>query len=571
MRRILVIGANILWFLSTLISSRRWNRATRNVAQVQKKVLLDIVRRNRSTAFGKEHGFGTVTTVEKYRDSVTPKPYEGFEPSIARIADGEIGVLTEEPVKLFEPSSGTSGGKKLIPYTGSLQKEFQAGIDPWINRLYRGHPGMFFGKAYWSIAPVADMDFTKGGLPVGFATDSEYLGSLQRSVVETVMAVPKEVSLLRDVEAFRYVTALFLLATRDLALISVWHPSFLTLLFEVMELNVERLVRDVANGTIADDRVTNESRVILEKKLRPDAKRADEIGRVFLSRKGKIGTWKNDRGKTLYEELWPKLRVVSCWGDAQAGHFFDRLRTYFPSTYCEPKGLIATEGFISFPVGEECGSALSLRSHFFEFREVVGSDTAERILLAHELRKGRKYEVLLTTSGGFYRYDLGDIVEVSGFQAQCPVMRFVGKESSFVDVCGEKLSESEVTEVARRVFMKYGVAVDFWMLAPEVTDADTIGYTLFLKDRSGPGIPEDTARIIGGEIDIGLGHNFHYSLCRKLDQLQRIRVFMIRSGSDPAGQYLDRCHREGQRLGNIKPRVLHPGWDWGKVFLGTYV
>lgn len=259
---------------------------------------------------------------------------------------------------------------------------------------------------------------------------------------------------------------------------------------------------------------------------------------------------------------------MSCWGDAQAGHFFDRLRSYFPNTYCEPKGLIATEGFISFPVGDAEGSVLSLRSHFFEFREVDSVD--ERIVLAHELRRGRKYVTLLTTSGGLYRYDLGDIVEVTGFRSGCPIIRFVGKESSFVDMCGEKLSESEVTEVVRRVFLKYGIEPDFWMLAPEMTDVGTIGYTLFLEDWNGGGFGKDLVCVIADEIDDGLGRNFHYAYCRRLDQLRPIRVFMIRSGSDPVGRYLERCNREGQRLGNIKPRVLHPGLDWGKVFVGTY-
>lgn len=564
------VCANILWFVSTIPATIRWYRATRNVARTQEEVLRDLVDHNSNTVFGKEHAFDTVATVREYQNHVPRRAYEGFDPYIKTIGNGACSVLTDERVKLLEPSSGTTGGKKLVPYTDSLQSEFQAGIDPWINRLYRKYPKMFLGKAYWSVAPVAEREYTQGGLPIGFATDAEYLGSLQQAVVGTVMAVPKEVSFLQEVGAFRYITALFLLATHDLTLISVWHPSFLTLLFDVLEQHAEDLTEDVRHGTISCEQVPQELRSVLEGKLHANKKRASEIGRIFQSWTGKPGTWKNVQGKTLYEKVWPRLSVVSCWGNAQARQFFDQLRAYFPNTYCEPKGLIATEGFVSFPVGGMHGSALSLLSHFFEFQEVDDS-TAAKVLLAHELQVGHRYTVLLSTSGGLYRYDLGDIVEVLGFQAQCPIIRFVGKQASVVDVCGEKLTEVEVTEVVQQVFDEFGVMPDYWMLAPEVIDSNTVGYTLFFQNPQNIEFQVDTMHAIVREIDTGLERNFHYAYCRKLHQLQPIRVFVIDSGLNPTQQYLDTCHGEGQRLGNIKPRVLHPGMNWSTVFTGTYV
>ncbi len=566
----LTVGANFLWFVSTIPSTLRWYRATWNVARVQEKVLRDLVDRNSNTVFGKQHSFGTVATIGEYQNQVPQRTYEGFDSYITAIAEGANGVLTDEYVKLLEPSSGTTGGKKLVPYTDTLQREFQAGIDPWINRLYRTHPRMFLGKAYWSVAPFADRECTQGGIPIGFATDAEYLGSLQQAVVGTVMAVPQEVSSLKDVKAFRYVTALFLLATRDLTLISVWHPSFLTLLFDVLEQQVEHLTTDVGHGTISCEQVPLDLLGTLERKLSADKRRAQEICRIFRTRTGKPGKWKGAQGKTLYEELWPRLSVVSCWGDAQARHFFDKLRTFFPNTYCEPKGLIATEGFVSFPVGGMYGSALSLLSHFFEFQEVEDKVTA-KVLLAHELQIGHRYTVVLSTSGGLYRYDLGDIVEVLSFQAQCPIIRFVGKQASVVDVCGEKLTEIEVTEVVQHAFDRFGVQPDFWLLAPEVLNSNTAGYTLFFQNPGTIEFQVDTMHDIVCEVDTELERNFHYAYCKKLHQLQPIRVFMIDSASNPTRQYLDTCHSEGQRLGNIKPRVLHPGMHWSTIFTGKYV
>ena len=56
------------------------------------------------------------------------------------------------------------------------------------------------------------------------------------------MAVPDELRLVKDMEVFRYVTLLCLLRQRELRLISVWHPSFLTLLVDALSTNWQELL-----------------------------------------------------------------------------------------------------------------------------------------------------------------------------------------------------------------------------------------------------------------------------------------------------------------------------------------
>src|SRR5205085_4734172 len=117
--------------------------------------------------------------------------------------------------------------------------------------------------------------------------------------------------------------------------------------------------------------------------------------------------------------IWPRLALISCWADAAAGQFLAELRQLFPEVEIQPKGLLATEGFVSFPLTDKPGAALALRCHFFEFEELGG-----RCRLAHELDRGGRYRVVVTTAGGLYRYQLGDEVEVVGFLHQCPLIRF---------------------------------------------------------------------------------------------------------------------------------------------------
>ena len=103
-------------------------------------------------------------------------------------------VLTAEPVQMFELSSGSTTASKLVPYTKSLKSEFQRGIAPWIYNLYTNIPDLQGGPAYWSITPLTDgKRFTTAGIPIGFESDSEYLGFLGKWLVDSVMAVPNVV------------------------------------------------------------------------------------------------------------------------------------------------------------------------------------------------------------------------------------------------------------------------------------------------------------------------------------------------------------------------------------------
>ena len=69
--------------------------------------------------------------------------------------------------------------------------------------------------------------------------------------MEAALAVPNAVKHLRDLSVFRYVTLLFLLRQPRLRLISVWHPTFLSLLLEALPGGWESLLRDIAQGTLS--------------------------------------------------------------------------------------------------------------------------------------------------------------------------------------------------------------------------------------------------------------------------------------------------------------------------------
>jgi hypothetical protein len=246
--------------------------------------------------------------------------------------------------------------------------------------------------------------------------------------------------------------------------------------------------------------------------------------------------------------IWPRLRLISCWADGPAAPYAEELRRRFPDVRLQPKGLLATEAFVSLPLAGHEGAALAVTAHFFEFLTDSGEPR-----LAHQLERGGIYEVVVTTGGGFYRYRLHDAVEVVGFAGQAPCLRFAGKTDQISDWFGEKLNERFVAGVLERLFDRHGLRPKFAMVAPELV-AGALRYVLYLEAaQAGGGLSED--------LDRALCENFHYAYCRRLGQLAPPRVAPVVDG---AGRYLRACQEQGRKLGSVKPAALHKATHWGE-------
>ncbi|HYI12541.1 MAG TPA: GH3 auxin-responsive promoter family protein [Thermoanaerobaculia bacterium] len=470
--RPLCIAANGLWLLSSLPSAIAFRANLHRVAEVQEDVLLRILSR--------DPRYASIRSVREYQQQVPIRTFDEMD-------------LSDVPgVTHWERTSGSSGASKRIPYTRELLAEFNRAIAPWVIDLFVKHPTAFAGEAYWSVSPVLEDR-------EGFVTDEEYLGPVRARLVRAVQAVPRSVRLAADVDTFRQETLRHLVRCRTLSLISVWHPSFLSLLLAPL-------------WTLDDPRVQHAAR------HQDDAE--------------------------MHRELWPHLRVISCWADANAERGAAELGRLFPQATVVPKGLLSTEGFISFPL-------LAYRSHFFEFR------SGDEVLLASEVQAGQQYQVILTTGGGLYRYDTEDLVEVTGFRGKCPTLRFVGRANHVSDHYGEKLNELFVRERLERALREHGIASRFAMLACEER-----AYALFIESDA----PD--ASLIGAvdTLEASLRENIHYDYCRRLGQLDALTLFRIRR--DGVATYLT---SDGAKLGDVKPTALDRRGGWGGRFEGEFV
>jgi hypothetical protein len=488
--------------------------------------------------------------------SLPIRGYDDFAEAIAARAEGRGPALSSSPLVRFERSGGSSGPQKLVPMTRASLAEMNRALQPWLWSMYARAPGVKGGAAYWSISPIGQKrETTPAGDAIGADDDAEYFPRPVRRLLSRVIAAPSMLSRFRDVERCRYATLRLLLEREDLALISVWSPTFLTLLMEALDRHLDRLLFDLARGTCTLPGAAN-----AEEHGRADAMSdASWAGALPLraapERAARLRSHAA-RGPLTSAVLWPRLSLLSMWTDASAAAFVDEATARFPGVPLQGKGLLATEGVVSIPwrrAGDaEAAPVLAVRSHVLEFLDARG-----RAHGAHEIEEGECYDVLLTTGAGLVRYRLGDRARVVGRIEATPCVRFVGRADAVSDLVGEKLASAFVGEVLVALCCRRHTR--FAMLAP--ARGRPARYRLYLEDERDDTAAQALAR--GIEERLSEGHPYRYA--RALGQLGPIDVMRVDEGGR---KYEQACVRAGQRAGDIKPTPLHLKDGWDDVFLG---
>jgi len=505
---------------------------SQQIETVQEELLIGLLQKNQTSQFGQEHHFEELKNYEDFCRNIPVRTYDQLQNWLQKCWNGQKQVLCAEDVLLFEPTSGTSQQNKLIPYTLSLKQEFQKAINCWLFDIMLHFPKIADGLQYWSISPmVGKNDVTAGGTKIGFESDFEYL-DMSESDADSLFAVPSQIKNVNHIEQFRYITAYFLLCARNLSFISIWHPSFITLLIQTIEDNWEELIHDISDGKLS---VEKKYQILFQQKLKPNPERANELQLLVEKR-------------ASFNEIWPNLQLISCWHDKHG--YFEKIQTLFPQSVIQPKGLLATEGITSIPLLNDEGHVPAYTSHFLEFRDSSGT-----CFPIHQIETGKSYEVILTTGGGLYRYSTRDMVQVCGYFNQLPLLSFVGRMNTF-DLVGEKLDEHFIQQTIGQLFINYHSKPLFWFFAPQ-RETQKLFYCLFIE--TDKPLPEHAA----SELDVYFRENFHYDYARTLNQLFPIRIYEIKNGLQ---SYIQHQTSKGMSLGNIKIHPLSKEMGWEVVF-----
>jgi hypothetical protein len=526
--RIKTIFSHLLFFGACLPGYLRFHLAVRNVKSCQAKKLRDLLVANKETVYGRAHQFEAIEEWKTFSD-LPLTDYSDYLASIEAVMKGETSVLTKDAVLALQPTSGTSSSSKLIPYTESLGSEFQAALDPWLADLYRQRPGLFGGPHYWSVSPATELTHSQESqVPIGFLDDAEYFGKGRRWAMKNIMAVPSCVRHITDLHANQVVTLLFLLRAKELRLISVWHPSFLTILLKLLREQWPRLLHDMEQGGVDSQLIIPDKvRVELNTLLKPEPRRADELRSLDVA------------SPSLFQQIWPRLQAISCWREGQVVREISELTESFPSVLIQGKGLFATEGIVSIPQGNAQHHVCAVTSHVIEFL-----DDAGEVYPAWDLAKGHIYRIILTTAGGLCRYNLSDRVEVTGFYHTAPCLRFLGRAGVVSDCVGEKLHLEQVEASFEILKQRFQLDSPFMVLVPS-TEGQGCRYTLLIET-----LDHATFEVMAETLEAELRKNYHYAHARELGQLQHVAIQQLKP--DAQARYRAFMVGKGALAGTVK-------------------
>jgi GH3 auxin-responsive promoter len=448
-------------------AARKFQLALQEPQIAQQQVQNSIFKKLGASDYGKSLGITTTTTWEQ----IPIVEYADLAPWIDRQKAAKTNFLSPEPVIFYERTSGSRGAAKWIPYTRSLRQAFSAMFSIWAQDLIRNGPKFTTGSVYFCVSPQL------GTIPTnnltGLADDSEYLDGWLRWFLKPFLVTVPGINRWSAVD-FKHQLCLALLAAENLEIISIWSPSFLTVHLDYIQTHRDRFSQELA-GKIS-------------------------VGRSqFLTEP--IIPW---------SQLWPQLKLISCWDSASAADRADHLRSIFPHVLVQGKGLLATEAPMTIPLLAAQGCVPVLDQVFFEF-----ADTEQHILKLHELEVGAVYEMIISQMGGLYRYRIGDRVRVSHFYLNTPCLEFVGRDRTISDLVGEKLQAAFVQDAITSLG---GLGASFQSLVPAQHPHD---HYVLLLDRTDWAVTEIVDRL-----EEALCRSPQYCHARQLGQLATLEVLV---------------------------------------------
>ena len=501
---------------------RQFEAACLDPEAVQPDLLLRILRKQRDTAFGRDHKFAAVRTIADFRKNIPIAPYEYVAPYIERVTKGETkALLSARRVHMFALTSGTTASRKLIPVTDDYLAAYRRGWNMWGVKMYRDNRGRRV-----AMRPIVQMvgdpeEYrSPAGIPCGNL--SGYTAMVQKRIIRWMYAVPYITGKIKDAKA-RYYVALRFSIGRNVSQFMAANPSTLVQFARTLDTEKEHLLRDLRDGTLrADLDIPPDIRAWLTRKLGKNAPKATALGREAAEKSGHL----------LPTDVWPvEGTVINTWTGGSMGPYLRQLPQYFGEPPVRDLGLLASEGRMTIPFENFTPSGvLDIWSHHFEFVPEGEIDSPQPTVLGtHELAEGKSYFIVPTTAYGLYRYHISDLVRVTGFFGRTPLIEFLGKGHRFSNVTGEKLSEYHVTRAMDTVAKRFPQPVTAYSLAP-IWDDKQPYYGLFLEEPDA--IDEAILRRFLAEFDRQLGEeNVEYAAKRESGRLGPARALLIPAGA----------------------------------------
>ena len=381
--------------------------------QMQREVLQFLVDCAKETEFGRKHLFNHIKSYDDYVRNVPVNDYETLKGDIDRMRHGEENILWPGLVKWYAKSSGTTNDKsKFIPVTqAGLNHIHYQGPKDCVTFYLRNNPKsrIFDGKSL----------ILGGSHSPNYNLPNSLVGDLSAILIENITPMA---------ELFRV-------------------PQKATALLSDFEVKRDRIAHETLNKN-----VTNISGV-------PSWMLSVLVRVLELS------------GKKHIEDVWPNLEVFFHGGIAFTPYRkqYEEIITSSKMHYMETYN--ASEGFFGIQDDPSDKSMLLMLDYgvFYEFIPVdeLGSDHPNIVPL-EGVEVGKNYAMLISSSCGLWRYEIGDTVK---FTSRNPY-KFVitGRTKYFINAFGEELIMDNAEKGLAYACEKTSAVVSEYTAAPVYMD-----------------------------------------------------------------------------------------------------
>lgn len=471
---------------------KRTKRDKTEIFKVQQSLLKKLIK-----SYQKTTKYQHLSTIGDFK-TLPIVPYEDIESDLNADRLKFQKMIVPQKPNIWEKTSGSSGVAKYIPYTPGLMKAFHSLLFVWAADIFLNGPKFEKGVTFLSLsAPFYDQDKGEFVKNHSFDDDSEYLPFWVRLLFGYRLVIPKNLKQSQNPFDFKFKLALELIQRKDLEIFFVWSPTYLLSLLDFIEKNQSELIQQI------------------------DPSRKERINHS-------IGRW---------EELWPNLKLISCWTDGSASLFIPELKTKFPNSLVQGKGLLATEAPMTVPLFQATAPIPLIENVFFEFLQ------GDKVFEINEIEINQEYEIVISHLGGLLRYRMGDRVRVVGRYNDLPCLKFLGRVGRISDMTGEKLNEEavqslmvELLEPGESAFLIPQTKTSFYYEL--VHDSKRVGFCQLIQE--------------------GLMRLHHYRQSVSLGQLTPLQEVIVTNARET---YTNMAMERGMIEGDIKfsTLLLHPG------------
>ncbi|KAI9461091.1 GH3 auxin-responsive promoter [Boletus coccyginus] len=361
-------------------------------------------------------------------------------------------------------------------------------------------------------------------------------------------AAPYAAGFIGKQRSFLLIHALFAIGSRSLETMRMVFISTFVDMIRHLDVEFDMVVDCIAKGTIPDLDGIAEVRHHLESNISPDPERAAELRR--LGRPFSLPGW--------CSHVWPNLRSITA---IASGSFTSSvpLAKWFlgPNMDIRALGYGSTESWIGSPYDPlELNQFKTNSEIIIEFLDINKGDSISALAQLWEVEQGSQYELVLTTQNGLWRYRLGDVVEISGFDPTdgVPIIQFVERRNVAI-----RFPDFMVTENELRVAMSsvgpnmLAKVVDWTATIDDRCLPATIGFFVELASELVPELALAPERVLD-EL-LRSNKNISWALAHELFRKPTIRLVRPGTFSDFRQMKLE----EGSNnLGQVKVPVVLP-------------